>query len=294
MADLSQLLAQLLGQREQEQPNLNPQAPSTIPGTRGLFARRPVTMPRNMGMLDVQPVPIEQALDRQSARIFPDRAGMGVRGWQQGQDGSWSMEPVNPPAPRQRPVSQTNPGAYANFAEYANASTGGVGLGGSSAVVEQPRNPPTPWDQGVRRGMEPPDAEFALDPAYVQFRGPVNYGGEYPYRNVNNGTDPNTGQRIIVGERLGPVRDRLSGEIVTKDSRFAAPDAPERHRRPIERPTPAAPYSLEDEAWAAAQERSRAARADRPGMAMGDLVGRLDRRGRPNLVSRRDRRLPAR
>lgn len=202
MPDLLTTLAQLLGQREQERPNLNPQAPSTIPGTRGLFARRPVPMPRNMGMLDVQPVPIEQALNRQSAQIFPDRAGMGVRGWQQGPNGSWSMEPVSPPAPRQRPVPDTNPGAYANFAEYANASTGGVGLGGSSAVVEQPREP-LPQSEGSLRGVEPPTAPVAgpratdlendaWNAALARTRGRMRFEGERERQRL-----PRPGQPLI-------------------------------------------------------------------------------------------------
>lgn len=263
MADFANMLAQLFGQREEERPNLNPTAPNTTPGTRGLFGLRPVQGRPALGYGDVAPLPPQWAERGPQSLEAPPELNpfpFPMGGLQPPQVPRAPM----PRAARVRISEQDSPGAFGNFANYANAT---MGLRTSQAPMQASE----PWTQpvgtetwalgrpSIGRGMEPPDAEFTLDPAYVQVRGPVNYGGDYSYRNVDRGIDPATGQRVIVGERLGLVRDRLTGQVVTPQSRFAMQDAPESVRRPINRTPPPAPYSPEDEAWAAAQRRARQA-----------------------------------
>jgi hypothetical protein len=162
VADLSQLLAQLLGQREQEQPNLNPQAPSTIPGTRGLFARRPVQGRPSLGYGDVAPMPPQWAergpqTIQAPQEINPFPFPMG------GQEAPQVPVAPMPQAARVGVSDQNSPGSFGNFADYANTTMG-------LQTPQAPEPPPQPWMQptstptwaagrpSIGRGMEPPSA----------------------------------------------------------------------------------------------------------------------------------------
>lgn len=162
MADLSQLLAQLLGQREQEQPNLNPQAPSTIPGTRGLFARRPVQGRPSLGYGDVAPMPPQWAergpqTIQAPQEINPFPFPMG------GQEAPQVPVAPMPQAARVGVSDQNSPGSFGNFADYANTTMGLQTPQAPEAAPQpwmQPTSTPT-WAAGrpsIGRGMEPPSA----------------------------------------------------------------------------------------------------------------------------------------
>lgn len=125
-----------------------------------------------------------------------------------------------------------HPRAFGTFADWFNALSTINGVRPEQLNVEQIALARRQWDnpeaggpysdpRSSRRG--PPDAEFTLDPAYVAQRGDVTYGAEYPYQNIDQGIDPETGQRRIVGVRTGPVRGPQGPR----------PDAPESARRPI-------------------------------------------------------------
>ena len=169
MADLPQLLAQLLGQREQERPNLNPQAPSTIPGTRGLFARRPVQGRPSLGYGDVAPMPPQWAergpqTIQAPQEINPFPFPMG------GQEAPQVPVAPMPQAARVGISGQNSPGSFGNFADYANEMMG-------LQTPQAPEPAPQPWVQPVStatweagrpsigRGLEPPNAPARRDPA---------------------------------------------------------------------------------------------------------------------------------
>lgn len=169
MADLLTTLAQLLGQREEERPNLNPQAPSTIPGTRGLFGRRPVQGRPELGYGDVAPMP-------------PNWAARGPQSMEAPQEMNPFPFPMGGPQTPQVPVApmpraarvgiadQDSPGSFGNFADYANTT---MGLRRPQAPVQAPE----PWRQpvgtetwamgspSIGRGMEPPSAPPRREPA---------------------------------------------------------------------------------------------------------------------------------
>jgi hypothetical protein len=132
-----------------------------------------------------------------------------------------------------------HPRAFGTFADWYNAISRIDNRTPDQMSVEDIAMARREWtnpEQGGsrrRRGMEPDDATYYLDPEYVRARGDVNYGGEYRYRNVDQGIDPQTGQRRIVGQRLGPVRDRNTGRIVTENTRMEMPEEPESARIPI-------------------------------------------------------------
>lgn len=170
MADLAQLLAQLLGQREEEQPNLNPQAPSAIPGTRGLFARRPVQGRPAGGYGDVAPLPPQwaergpQTLSAPPQQTNPFPFPMGT-----------PEPPQVPVAPMPRAArvgvsGQNSPASFGNFADYAN-TTMGLRTPPEPAPASEPWTQPTgteTWAQGrpsIGRGLEPPSAPVRYEPA---------------------------------------------------------------------------------------------------------------------------------
>lgn len=120
-----------------------------------------------------------------------------------------------------------HPRAFPTFADWYNAISTINGQEPDQLSVESIAMARRQWDNpeqgGPSRGLEPPDATFTLDPAYVRARGDVNYGAEYNYRNIDMGIDPETGQRRIVGQRTSAVRGPQG----------PAPDAPMSARRPI-------------------------------------------------------------
>jgi hypothetical protein len=120
-----------------------------------------------------------------------------------------------------------HPRAFQTFADWYNAISTIRGTTPDQMSVEEIALARRQWDNpeqgGSSRGTAPPDATFTLDPNYVRMRGDVTYGAEYPYQNIDQGIDPETGQRRIVGVRTGPVRGPQGPR----------PDAPESARRPI-------------------------------------------------------------
>lgn len=133
-----------------------------------------------------------------------------------------------------------HPRAFGTFAEWFNAISTINGQTPEQLNVEQIALARRQWDNPEQGGVDPrasrfapPNAEFTLDPAYVARRGDVNYGADYPSQNIDQGIDPETGQRRIVGVRQGVVRDRQTGRVVDLNTRMQAPDAPESARRPI-------------------------------------------------------------
>ncbi|MEQ1491085.1 MAG: hypothetical protein ABL932_11100 [Terricaulis sp.] len=176
MADLAQLLAQLLGQREEERPNLNPQAPSTIPGTRGLFARRPVQGRPALGYGDVAPMPPQWA-ERGAQTIQAPPQEMNPFPFPMGgpQAPQVPVAPM-PQAARVGISDQNSPASFGNFADYANATMG----------LQRPQEaaqPVAPWQMALdvpetdryrplqrgeaapQRGLEPPSAPMQREPA---------------------------------------------------------------------------------------------------------------------------------
>ena len=165
MADLNQLLAQILGLREEERPNLNPHA-----GAPGLFGRRVVPGRPALGYGDVAPMPPQWA-ERGPQTISAPQQQMNPFPF-----------PVGGPEPQQVPVApmpqaarvgisdQNSPGAFGNFADYANTT---MGLRTPQAPVQAPE----PWTQPVGtetwaagrpstgRGLEPPSAPARYEPA---------------------------------------------------------------------------------------------------------------------------------
>jgi len=125
--------------------------------------------------------------------------------------------------------TREHPRAFPTFADWYNAISTIEGTQPEQQSVESIVMARRQWDNpeqgsGPRRGLEPPNASFTLDPAYVRARGDVNYSADYNYQNIDMGIDPETGQRRIVGQRTSPVRFP-QGQAV--------PDAPESARRPI-------------------------------------------------------------
>ena len=169
MPDLLTTLAQLLSQREQERPNLNPQAPSTIPGTRELFARRPVQGRPSLGYGDVAPMPPQWAergpqtiQAQQEVNPFPFPMG--------GPEAPQVRVAPMPQAARVGVSDQSSPGSFGNFADYANTTMG-------LRTPQAPLQAPQPWVQPVStatweagrpsigRGLEPPSAPARREPA---------------------------------------------------------------------------------------------------------------------------------
>lgn len=159
------------------------------------------------------------------------------------------------------PSAPISPGPSMPLADAA-AIPGRIGQERNDAMV------------GGRSGRAPPDATFTLAPEAMPFRNPLTHEAHYRSRLANS----------------------YGGHQRTTEPTFdAIPDYPEALQRPIDRRTPA-PYSMEDEAWQAAQERSRAAieathgardtgpaRLPRPGqplIAQAWADGRRGRRGR--------------
>ena len=165
MSDLRSMLAALLGQ-EQEQPNLNPQAPSTIPGTRGLFGRRPVPGRPALGYGDVAPMPPSWAergpqTMRAPQEVNPFPFPMGGP-----QTPQVPVAPM-PQAARVHVGAQDSPGSFGNFADYANA-TMSLQTPPEAQQAAEPWTQPVgteTWAQGrpsTGRGLEPPTAPPGL------------------------------------------------------------------------------------------------------------------------------------
>lgn len=164
MADLNQLLAQILGLREEERPNLNPHA-----GAPGLFGRRVVPGRPALGYGDVAPMPPQWA-ERGPQTISAPQQQMNPFPF-----------PMGGPEPQQVPVApmpqaarvgisdQNSPGAFGNFADYANTTMG-------LRTPQAPAQAPEPWQMALdvpetdryrplrpgeaapQRGLEPPTA----------------------------------------------------------------------------------------------------------------------------------------
>lgn len=223
MADLNQLLAQILGLREEERPNLNPHA-----GAPGLFGRRVVPGRPALGYGDVAPMPPQWA-ERGPQTISAPQQQMNPFPF-----------PMGGPQPQQVPVApmpqaarvgisdQNSPGAFGNFADYANTTMG----------LQTPQSAPQPQEQW-RMALDVPATDRYL---------PLQQGEAAPRRGMEPPSAP-----------------------ITRE---------------------AAPFSIEDAAWAAAKERAHeyVSLRDRPGALMGRVTARLDRRSRPILANNRDRR----
>lgn len=123
-----------------------------------------------------------------------------------------------------------HPRAFDTFADWFNAVSTVSGVRNDQLSVEDVVMARRQWDNPEQGGTDPrastfapPNAEFTLDPDYVRARGDVHYGADYNYQNIDRGIDPQTGQRVIVGERTSAVRGPQG----------PAPDAPASARRPI-------------------------------------------------------------
>lgn len=123
-----------------------------------------------------------------------------------------------------------HPRAFPTFADWFNAISTIDGNTPDNLSVEDVVMARRQWDNPEQGGADPrssrfapPNAEFTLDPNYVRTRGDVTYGADYSYQNIDQGIDPETGQRRIVGQRTSPVRGPQGPR----------PDAPVEARRPI-------------------------------------------------------------
>lgn len=121
MADIREMLAQLLGQQQQE-PNLNPGAPINQPGTRGMFGRRPTGRPAT-GYADIAPVAPQWAQVQPYRDIQPPgepAMPMGPGAFMRPPPGEILPAPM-PRAARMQVSDQMSPGSFGNFGDYANA-----------------------------------------------------------------------------------------------------------------------------------------------------------------------------
>lgn len=168
MADFANMLAQLFGQREEERPNLNPTAPNTTPGTRGLFGLRPVQGRPALGYGDVAPLPPQWAeRGPQSLEAPPE-----LNPFPFPMGGPQTPQVPVAPMPRAARVGiadQDSPGSFGNFADYANTTMG-------LARPEAQEQPAPQWQMALdvpatdryrplqrgeaapQRGLEPPSA----------------------------------------------------------------------------------------------------------------------------------------
>jgi hypothetical protein len=167
MADLRTMLAQILGQ--QEEPQLSTQAPNTRPNTRGIFGRRPTGLPP-MGYADIAPMAPAWAADVSpyQREIRPEAEPMHPFPFPMGGQPFRSLRQPMPSAARISVPKPESPGAYGNFADYANAqlSLRAPPLATDSEPWRQPQDTAT-WGAGmpsIGRGMEPPSAPQRREP----------------------------------------------------------------------------------------------------------------------------------
>lgn len=170
MADFRTLLAQILGQQEEEQPNLAPRAPATQANTRGIFGRRPAGPPA-LGYADVAPMRPEWAERSHFQEIRPEpEAPHPFPFPMAGEQPQPTLRSRQPQAARLRVPNPESPGAYSNFADYANAQRGLRPQPMPAADREPWRQPVSSerWAAGspsTGRGIEPPDAPQRREPA---------------------------------------------------------------------------------------------------------------------------------
>lgn len=180
MADLRAILAQLLGQQEEEQPNLAPRPAVNPPNTRGIFGRRQQDIARMpLGYGDVAPMPPSWAMDirprQQEIVSEPPPEPHPFPFPMAGQPPApASLRSPMPTAARIGVPNPSSPAAYGNFADYANAQL--------SLRTPEPPVDREPWRQRVdipvaplyrplavgeaapRRGLEPPSAPVRREP----------------------------------------------------------------------------------------------------------------------------------
>lgn len=219
MADLRAILAQLLGQQEEPAPNLTPRAPATQANTRGIFGRRPVGPPA-IGYGDLAPMRPDWA-ETNNFRAMPQeaRAAHPFPFPMAGEPMQPSLLSPAPQAARVRVPNPESPGAYSNFADYANAQ---LSLRTPAAPVDR-----EPWRQNrdipetarfrplavgeapQRRGLEPPSAPQRQEPAPFSMEDEAWRAAVQRARGqiFNEGADP-TGLRGAADRELAPLRAR--------------------------------------------------------------------------------------
>lgn len=176
MADLATMLARLLGQQEEE-INLSSAAPNPQANTRGIFGRRPTGVPAT-GYADIAPMPPAWAAEVRphQREIVPEAEPINPFPFPMGipEPPRVQRAPM-PTAARISVPNQASPGAYGNFADYANAQLGlrpppmqvdREPWRQSRQVAETPLYRPLAVGEAApARGLEPPSAPSRREPA---------------------------------------------------------------------------------------------------------------------------------
>lgn len=160
MDRLAQRIAEMM-RREREQANLNPSAPSAQPGTRGIFGRRPVGR-QTLSMGEIAPLAPQWAEPTRQHEITAPSEGLDPFPFPLGREAPPVRRAPMPRAVRVGVSPSTSPGAYGNFADFANAQ---LALRTPSPPLDREpwRQPEATerWAAGMPstgRGLEPPSA----------------------------------------------------------------------------------------------------------------------------------------